>query len=122
VTNTPAPLPSDLAAAHAAKVPPVAHPLVRVHPVTGRRSLYISMCYMTHVEGMSIDDSRTLFAELAEFATQDRFVYRHRWTDHDILMWDNRCTMHVVTPFDAGRYRRVMHRTAIAGDAPVIPG
>ena len=53
------------------------------------------------------------------WATQDGFVYRHRWRPHDVLMWDNRWCIHVVTPFDHGTERRVMHRTTIAGTEPV---
>jgi taurine dioxygenase len=68
---------------------------------------------------MSPEASRRLINELAEFAGQPRFVYRHRWERDDVLMWDNRCTMHQVTAFDP-RERRVMHRTTIVGDAPVI--
>ena len=54
-----------------------------------------------------------------DWATQDAFVYRHRWHPHDVLMWDNRWCIHVVTPFDHGAERRVMHRTTIAGTEPV---
>jgi taurine dioxygenase len=102
-----------------AKVPPVWQPMVRKHPVTGRKSLYISPIYNDAIEGMSDAEAEKLIAELAEFAAQPRFVYTHRWEPDDVLMWDNRCTMHQVTPFDP-RERRVMHRTTILGDAPVL--
>ncbi len=102
-----------------AAMPPVWQPMVRTHPVTGRKSLYISPIYNDAVEGMDPEEGRQLIAELTEFAGQRRFVYRHRWDPHDILLWDNRCTMHQVTPFDP-RERRVMHRTTIVGDAPVL--
>jgi alpha-ketoglutarate-dependent taurine dioxygenase len=102
-----------------AAMPPVWQPMVRIHPVTKRKSLYISPIYNDEVEGMSPEASRRLINELAEFAGQPRFVYRHRWERDDVLMWDNRCTMHQVTAFDP-RERRVMHRTTIVGDAPVI--
>ena len=104
-----------------AAMPPVWQPLVRVHPVTKRKSLYISPIYNDEVEGMSPQDGQKLIAELAEFAGQPQFVYRHYWRQHDVLMWDNRCTMHQVTAFDP-RERRVMHRTTIVGDSPVVPG
>jgi alpha-ketoglutarate-dependent taurine dioxygenase len=68
---------------------------------------------------MSDADARALIRELADFAGQKQFVYEHRWETHDILMWDNRCTMHYVTPHDPME-RRVMHRTTISGDAPVL--
>ena len=100
-------------------MPPVWQPMVRRHPVTGRASLYISPIYNDRVEGMSEDDGRALIGELAAFAERDEFVYRHGWENDDIVMWDNRCTMHLVTPHDPGE-RRVMHRTSVAGEAPVI--
>ena len=68
---------------------------------------------------MSPEAGKRFIAELAEFAGQPQFVYRHRWETDDVLMWDNRCTMHQVTAFDP-RERRVMHRTTVVGDAPVI--
>lgn len=104
-----------------AAMPPVWQPLVRVHPVTKRKSLYISPIYNDAVEGMPEKEGRKLIEELAEFAGQPQFVYRHRWETDDVLMWDNRCTMHQVTAFDP-RERRVMHRTTIVGDAPVLAG
>ncbi len=64
-------------------------------------------------------ESRQLIDELMDWTTQDRFVYRHRWRPHDVLMWDNCWTMHVVTPFEHGAERRVMHRTTIAGTEAV---
>lgn len=112
---TGAPKPTD---AERAAMPAVWQPLVRRHPVTGRKSLYISPIYNDAVEGIGDDEAGTLIAELTEFAGQERFVYEHTWSPDDILMWDNRCTMHYVTPHDPTE-RRVMHRTTIAGDAAV---
>ena len=105
--------------AEEAQVPPVDHPLVRRHP-DGRRSLYASATYMERILGVSGSESRQLIEELMAWATQDRFVYRHRWRPHDVLMWDNRWTIHVVIPFDHARERRMMHRTTIAGTDAVI--
>ena len=102
----------------AAKVPPVDHPLIRRH-ADGRRSLYFSATYMERIIGVHEQESRQLIAELMAWATQDRFIYRHRWCPHDVLMWDNRWVIHVVEPFDHGSERRVMHRTSIAGSEPV---
>ncbi|HEY4044423.1 MAG TPA: TauD/TfdA family dioxygenase [Rhodopila sp.] len=102
-----------------AAMPPVWQPMVRKHPVTGRKSLYISPIYNDVVEGLTPDEGRRLVAELTEIAADPRFVYRHRWETDDVLMWDNRCTMHQVTPFDP-RERRVMHRTTIVGSEPVM--
>lgn len=109
------PLPND----EQALVPPVEHPLVRRHS-DGRQSLYVSTTYMERIVGCNDAESRTLIDELMAWATQDRFIYRHRWQPHDVLMWDNRWTIHVVEPFDHGRERRVMHRTTIAGNEPVM--
>ena len=98
--------------------PPQAHPLARRHPVTGRRALYAG-CHAWKVDGMSEADSRELLDDLEEFATQPRFVYRHRWRKHDLLMWDNRCTYHAATPYDASSELRTMFRTVVAG-GPVV--
>jgi taurine dioxygenase len=102
-----------------AAMPAIWQPMVRKHPVTGKKSLYISPIYNDEVEGMSVAEGKALIDELTAFAGQERFVYRHRWETDDVLMWDNRCTMHQVTPFDP-RERRVMHRTTIVGTGPVI--
>jgi len=102
-----------------AAVPPIWQPLVRIHPVTRRKSLYISPIYNDEVEGMEQAQARALIRELTEFAEQERFMYKHKWEPDDILMWDNRCTIHAVTPHDPTE-RRVMHRTTIVGDEPVL--
>ncbi len=108
-----------LTEAEKAAMPPVWQPMVRTHPVTGRTSLFISPIYNDAVEGMSDADARDLIDELTAFAAQPRFVYAHQWEPDDVVMWDNRCTMHAVTPHDPTE-RRVMHRTTIVGDAPVL--
>ncbi len=102
-----------------AAMPPVWQPMRRRHPVTGRTSLYISPIYNDAIEGMEQAAAVDLIAELTKFAGRPDFVYRHRWSNDDIVMWDNRCAMHRVTPYDLGE-RRVMHRTTIVGDGPVI--
>lgn len=102
-----------------AAMPPVWQPMVRKHPVTGRHSLYISPIYNDEIEGMSSQEARRLIEELTTIAAEPRFVYRHSWEPDDVVMWDNRCTMHQVTPHDPTE-RRVMHRTTIVGTQPVI--
>jgi alpha-ketoglutarate-dependent taurine dioxygenase len=102
-----------------AAMPAVWQPMVRKHPVTGRKALYISPIYNDEVEDMTPADGKKLITELTNFAADPRFVYRHRWETDDVLMWDNRCTMHQVTPFDP-RERRVMHRTTIVGQDRVL--
>jgi taurine dioxygenase len=100
-------------------MPPVWQPLVRRHPITQKKSLFISPIYNDEIEGMCNAEASDLIEELTAFAEQDRFVYRHSWTTDDMVLWDNRCTMHLVTPHDPME-RRVMHRTTIVGDGPVI--
>ena len=108
-----------LTEAERAAMPPVWHPLVRVHPVTGRKSLYISPIYNDEVEGLPTEEGQRLIAELAEFAGRPEFVYSHQWETDDVVMWDNRCTLHQVTAFDPAE-RRMMHRTTIVGTEPVV--
>tara|TARA_B100001245_G_C22859335_1_gene413170 strand:+ start:588 stop:1460 length:873 start_codon:yes stop_codon:yes gene_type:complete len=100
-------------------MPPVWQPMVRKHPWTGRPSLFISPIYNDAIEGMNDDETDELLTELTEFAGREEFVYRHRWTQGDVVMWDNRCTMHRVTPYDLN-LRRVMHRNTVVGDGPVM--
>jgi taurine dioxygenase len=87
--------------------------------VSGAKSLYISSIYNDAVEGLDAAASQGLIEELSEFAAQPQFMYRHVWEPHDVLMWDNRCTVHAVTPHDPAE-RRVMHRTTIVGSEPVM--
>ena len=105
----------------AATVPPVWHPLTRVHPDRGgRRSLYVNWPYVDAIEGMDFDEARRFITELTEFAAQPQFVYRHNWRKDDLLMWDNRVTMHQVTPYDAAHRKRIMHRTSLKGTGPAL--
>jgi taurine dioxygenase len=104
--------------AQRAEAPPVHHPLVRTHPDTGRKLLYISH-HVSHMEGMPVDEGRALLEELMAHATQERFVYRNTWQSGDVVMWDNRCTMHRATEYDAAEERRIIHRTVVKGDIPV---
>ena len=98
--------------------PPVVHPLVRTHPVTGRKGLYIGN-HTSHVEGWSLAEGEALLAELQDFATQERFIYRHHWQSGDLVMWDNRCLLHRALPnFEMDRYARVLNRTVVRGDIP----
>lgn len=94
--------------------PPTPHPLARKHPVTGRRAIYCG-CHAWTVEGLSEQEGRELLDYLLEFATQDPFVYRHKWRRHDLLMWDNRCTHHAATPYDTAKELRTMYRTVVGG-------
>jgi len=111
---------APLTEAQRAAVAPVRHPLVRRHPETGRTALYISPHTMPAIEGMDDGEGRALIEELTAWATQPRFVYVHAWRPGDLLLWDNRTTMHAVRPYADDRERRVMHRTSVAGDGPVL--
>jgi alpha-ketoglutarate-dependent 2,4-dichlorophenoxyacetate dioxygenase len=94
------------------------HPLARAHTITGERAIYAG-CHAWKIEGMPEDEGRELLDTLMSFATQSRFVYRHKWRRHDLLMWDNRCTLHAATRYDASTELRTMYRTVVAGERPV---
>ena len=93
----------------AAMLPGAVHPLVRTIPRAGRRSLYLAS-HANRIEGMRIPDGRLLIRELTEHATQAAFVHRHRWRVGDLVIWDNRCTMHRATRFDDASLRRELRR------------
>src|SRR5438309_1323077 len=95
---------------------PVRQRLVRTHPVSGRRSLYLSS-HAGGIVGMPMPEARILLRELTEHATQPKFVYVHRWRPWDFVMWDNRQMMHRVRRYDESQPRD-MRRTTVAGDAP----
>lgn len=98
------------------RAPPIRHPLARVHPATGKKSVYCG-CHAWKVEGLHDADGRKLLDYLIDFAVQPRFVYRHKWRKHDFVMWDNRCTFHAATDFDTAKELRIMYRTVVEGDA-----
>ena len=97
-------------------LPPVCHPLVQLHPVTRRRCLFLSPHTMVNIEGMPEAEGRRLLDDLIAHAIQPKYVYQHVWTKHDVIMWDNRCTMHSVEPFDNASIRRIMHRVTLVGE------
>jgi alpha-ketoglutarate-dependent 2,4-dichlorophenoxyacetate dioxygenase len=97
---------------------PVRQRLVRTHPVTGRKSLYLSSHAGTIV-GWPVPEARALLRDLTEHATQPEFVYVHKWRQYDLVIWDNRQVMHRVRRFDESEVRD-MRRTTVAGDAPTI--
>lgn len=100
------------------RMPDAVHPLVRRHPETGRKALYVGGNSAWEIEGMPHDEGRALIEELRDFATDERFVYAYQWSDGDAVLWDNRCAMHCPTAFDDEKYRRVMYRTTVRGDTP----
>jgi alpha-ketoglutarate-dependent taurine dioxygenase len=100
------------------RAPPVAHPLVRVHPDTGKKGLYLGI-HTSHIEGMDIEEGRALLRELVDHATQAQFVYRHKWRRGDFVVWDNRNLLHKATDdFDMANCPRTLHRTVIQGTVP----
>ena len=109
---------SNLSEAEREAFKPVRQLLVRRHPVTGRKSLFLSS-HAGAVEGMSIADGRMLLHDLTEFATKDRFVYSHKWRLNDFVLWDNSVTMHRGTRFDPSEPRDI-RQTRLAGDAMTI--
>ena len=102
-----------------AENPDVLHPLIRVHPANGRRALWVSTGTVKEIVGMPNPQGLKLIDELVEFVTQDRFVYRHKWQVGDVLVWDNRCTLHTGTLYDDKKYDRLMHRLWAKGDKPI---
>ncbi len=101
-----------------AETPPVEHPLVRTDPVTARRSLYLNPNRMDAIVGLDEAASDVLLDRLIDHATQERFVYRHVWQRHDVVLWDNGRSMHRAVA-DYGDRRREMHRILLRGAVPV---
>ena len=99
--------------------PPVRHPLVRTHPETGRLSLYIGV-HVSHVEGLSPEESKALLARLTEHVGRPGFCYTHRWRKGDVVMWDNRTLHHRALPnYAIETLPRVLNRTVVTGTRPV---
>ena len=100
-------------------MPEATHPLVRPHPQTGRRALYLNANRMEQVVGLDRAASDALLDELIAHAIEPRFQYRHVWRQGDVVIWDNRCTMHKANADYPEGERRLMHRVVVAGTAPV---
>ena len=107
----------DLSAAQIAAVPPVAQPIVRTHPETGRKALFVSEHFTTRVVGLPDDESEALLQALYAHSTQERYVYRHHWLPGDMVFWDNRSVLHLAAGCPADQRRR-LYRTTIEGDVP----
>ena len=100
------------------KAPGVKHPLVRTHPVTGRKCLYLGRRLNSYIFGLSLDESEKTLDEIWAHACQDKHVWEHKWRVGDLIVWDNRCTMHHRNAF-APNARRLMHKSTTAGE-PVV--
>ena len=107
-----------LTPAQRAKTPPVEHPIIRTHPVTQRKALYVNPGFTTGIVGMPREESQPILDFLFKHSTRAEFVYRHKWRVNDLVFWDNRCTMHYALADYDFSVRRHMHRTTVAGDAP----
>jgi taurine dioxygenase len=94
------------------------HPVVRTHPATGRKALYVNRLMTREIEGLPPDESNAILQRLFDHQEQPKFVYQHVWRAGDILMWDNRCTLHARTDFSSGE-RRLLRRVTILGEKPV---
>lgn len=100
-------------AAQLAEMPEAAHHIAHVHSDTGRTSLLLGSKNIRHIDGMTRADSQALLEELESFATSDRYLYRHRWRQGQLLMWDNQAVAHAATFYDRSRHARLMQRTTI---------
>jgi alpha-ketoglutarate-dependent taurine dioxygenase len=99
---------------------PIEHPVVRVHPETGRRSLFVNPGFVSHLKDVSDAESRSLLDLFYAHITKPEHIVRHRWSVGDVVMWDNRSTVHYANR-DYGDRRRVMHRITLRGDQPIGP-
>ncbi len=98
------------------EIAPVDQPMVRVNPVNGRRNIFLGM-HAFRVLGMEEEAARQLIADVNAHLTQPRYVYSHAWQAGDLVMRDNRAVLHRATPYDAVKYKRMLQRTTVAGDA-----
>lgn len=98
-------------------LPETVHPVVRTHPETGRKALYVSLAYTRQFDGMTVEESAPLLDWLGHYCVQPNFTFRHRWTAGDLVIWDNRCLQHYAVA-DYGPAERVMHRITVVGERP----
>ena len=102
-------------------LPPVTHPVIRVHPDRGyRRSLYFTSNTSLEIGGMTLEEGKALHRWLVDYVGRPALCYRHRWYPGDLVMWDNRVLLHRAVAYDYARYRRVLRRTTVAGGGPVM--
>jgi taurine dioxygenase len=106
-----------LTAEQKVKVPPIAHPIVRTHPETGRKAIFLGD-HAEEIEGLPYDEGRALIEEINTMITPPERVYTHHWSPRQCMVWDNRCTLHRATGFDEARLKRVMRRCTVNGDRP----
>jgi taurine dioxygenase len=102
-----------------ALTPPVEHPVVRTHPETGRKALFVNPGFTTHIVELARSESDAVLEFLFAHITKPEFIYRHRWQVNDLLMWDNRCTVHHAVHDFYGTGHRHLHRTTVLGESAV---
>lgn len=112
-----APWRPKLTEAQIAEVQAVVHPIVRTHPETGKKALFVSEHFTTRIVGLPEDESQALLNELFALSSRDALVYRHQWADHDLVFWDNRSVTHLAAGCP-DHLRRKLFRTTIEGDRP----
>ncbi len=115
IANSPRP---KLTAKQLQETPDIAHPIVRVHPFTGRKALYVTKGECIGIEGVPEDEGRAVIEELHDHCLKEEFLYRHRWRVGDLLMWDNAAAMHLAVCDYELPQRRLMHRTTVIGSVP----
>jgi len=115
IENSPRP---KLTAAQLAETPDILHPIVRTHPSTGKKALYVTAGECIGIDGMPEDEALDLIAELDAFCVRPEFCYRHRWRVGDLVLWDNASAMHLAICDYALPERRLMHRTTVIGSEP----
>ena len=103
--------------AQKAKVPPVAHPVVRTHPETERKCIFLGD-HAEYIQGLDYDESRPYVEGLNRMITPNHLIYRHKWSPREVIVWDNRCLLHRATTYDTTTQRRVMRRCTVLGDEP----
>ena len=98
--------------------PPVSHPIVRTHPETGEKALYIGS-HASSIADVAADEGNALLVDLLAHATRPEFVYTHHWRQGDLIFWDNRVLLHrALANYEMGKHRRVLHRTVVRGTVP----
>ena len=97
------------------QVPDVAHPIVRTHPVSGKKSLYVNEGFTTRVEGVTFEESERILKDLFARITSEKYMYRHKWKVGDLIMWDNCSTQHLAIADYGLQQPRLMHRTTVTG-------
>jgi taurine dioxygenase len=102
-----------------ARVPDVTHPVVRTHPINGTKSVYLGGDCLAGFVGVESEEATYLRSTLFQLVLQPQFQFAHKWRKNDVVIWDNRFTMHTATEYDRARYRRLIWRTSVRGEAPV---